>query len=226
MHAVIIAGSTLDGPLDPQALAGADLLIAADAGAHAVQAVGLLPHLLVGDFDSIDDETRRAFSEAGVETLILPVAKDETDSEVALRVAVERGARSITVYGALGGPRLDHLLGMVLLLTAERLRRIDVRLVDANQELLLAGGDRIITGRTGDLVSLLPLTPVVEGIHTEGLLYPLHDEALRQGMTRGVSNEMVGPRARVTHGSGHLLLTHFWGPHGRVDETTHREELS
>ncbi len=225
MHAVIVAGSTLDGPLDPEILARADLLIAADGGAHAVQAAGLLPHLLVGDFDSIDDETRRAFTEAGVETLILPVAKDETDSEVALRVAVERGARSVTVYGALGGPRLDHLLGMVLLLTADWLQGIDVGLVDAHQELFLAGGDRVMTGNTGDLVSLLPLTPVVEGIRTEGLLYPLRDEALRQGMARGVSNELVAPRARVTHGPGHLLITHFWGSRGRIDETTHGEGL-
>lgn len=224
MHVVIVAGSTLDGPLDPEALAGADLLIAADGGAHAVEAAGLLPHLLVGDFDSIDDATRRAFSEAGVETLILPVMKDETDSEVALRVAVERGAKAVTVYGALGGPRLDHLLGMVFLLTAERLRRIDVRLVDAQQELFLAAGDCTITGNVGDLVSLLPLTPVVEGICTEGLLYALRGEALRQGMALGVSNELVTSPARVTHGPGHLLVTHFWGAHVRIDETTEREE--
>lgn len=115
---------------------------------------------------------------------------------------------------------------MVLLLTADRLRGVDVRLVDVHQELLLAGGDRVITGNTGDLVSLLPLSPVVEGIHTEGLLYPLRDEALCQGAARGVSNELVLPRARVTHGPGHLLITHFWGSRGRIDETTRREELS
>ena len=226
MHVVIVAGSTLHGPLDPETLACADLLIAADAGAHAVQAAGLLPHLLVGDFDSIDDDTRRAFSETGVETLILPVMKDETDSEVALRVAVERGAKAVTVYGALGGPRLDHLLGMVLLLTAEWLQRIDVRLVDAQQELFLARGDCAITGNVGDLVSLLPLTPVVEDICTEGLLYALRGEALRQGMARGVSNELVAPCARVTHGPGHLLITHFWGAHDRIDKTTRGEEQS
>lgn len=226
MNVVIVAGSTLDGPLDPEALAGADLLIAADAGAHAVKAAGLLPHLLVGDLDSIDDDIRRAFTEAGVETLILPVMKDETDSEVALRVAVERGAKAVTVYGALGGPRLDHLLGMVLLLTAEWLQRIDVRLVDAQQELFLARGDRTITGNSGDLVSLLPLTPVVEDICTEGLLYPLRGEVLRQGKARGVSNELVAPRARVTHGAGHLLVTHFWGALAHSDQTAEREEHS
>ena len=53
-----------------------------------------------------------------MEVLSLPTAKDETDTEAALRLAVERGATEITVFNALGGPRLDHLLGNLLLLTA------------------------------------------------------------------------------------------------------------
>ena len=226
MHAVIVAGSTLDGPLDPEALARADLLIAADGGADAIEAAGLLPHLLVGDLDSIGTDTHHAFAEAGVETVVFPAAKDETDSEIALRAAVQRGADTITVYGALGGPRLDHLLGVVLLLTADWLQGVDVRLVDQRQEIYLAGGDRVVAGAVGDLVSLLPLTPVVEDIHTEGLLYPLCGEALRQGAARGVSNELVVPRAWITHGFGRLLVTHFRGEHAAVtDENAQRKEL-
>ena len=180
----------------------------------ALAAVGVVPHLLVGDFDSVSDEARRDLAARGVETVILPTAKDETDTEVALRLAVDRGAESITVFGALGGPRLDHLLGVVALLAADWLRGVDVRLVDHLQEVYLADGDRSIEGEPGDLVSLLPLTFEVRDIHTEGLLYPLRGEALRQGQARGVSNELVGRRARVRHGAGHLLVTHFRGARG------------
>ena len=80
--------------------------------------VGLVPALLVGDLDSITIRTREALEAQGVEVVLLPTAKDETDTEAALRLVVERGADDITVYGALGGPRLDHLVGNLLLLSS------------------------------------------------------------------------------------------------------------
>ena len=70
-------------------------------------------------------------------------------------------------------------------------------------------GDGTVAGRPGDIVSLLPLTSIVEDVRTEGLLYPLRGEPLVQGQTRGVSNEMTGGQARVTHGPGALLLIHY-----------------
>lgn len=209
MLAIVVAGSSLDGPLDPSELRSADLLIAADSGAEAVLRAGCLPHLLVGDMDSIVASAAEDLQARGVETLLLPVAKDETDLEMALRLAIERGARTIVVHGALGGPRLDHLVATLLLLTAPWLAGADVRLVDPEHDVALAGGDRPIAGRPGDVVSLLPLTPRVEDVASEGLLYPLKREPLLQGTTRGVSNELTGERARVTHGAGDLLVIHY-----------------
>ena len=63
----------------------------------------------------------------GVEVLVLPTAKDETDTEAALRMVVDRGATDITVFKALGGPRLDHLVGNLLLLAAPWLAQVRVR---------------------------------------------------------------------------------------------------
>ncbi len=206
MHAVIVAGSALGGPLDPSLLASGDLLIAADSGADAIASAGLQPHLLVGDMDSVAEATWRALEAAGVETHVLPVEKDETDTEVALRLAVDRGADRITLLGVLGGPRLDHLVAGLLLLTAGWLEHVDVRMVDGSHEVRLARGDAALEGEAGDIVSLLPLTPSVHEIETEGLLYPLRGESLHQGAARGVSNELLGPRARVRHGEGHLLV--------------------
>jgi thiamine pyrophosphokinase len=167
--------------------------------------------LLVGDLDSISPAVRTDLEDRGVEVVLLPTAKDETDTEAALRVVIERGATDITVFAALGGPRLDHLLGNLLLLTAPWLAPAQVTLVDGLHVAFLVRGDGSITGRPGDTVSLLPLTPVVEDVRTEGLLYPLRGEPLLQAQTRGVSNEMTGIEARVTHGKGALLLVHYRG---------------
>jgi thiamine pyrophosphokinase len=145
----------------------------------------------------------------GVPALVLSQAKDETDLEMALRAAVDRGATSITVLGALGGPRLDHLVATLLLLSAPWLESVDVRLVDERHEVALAGGSRSIRGAPGDTVSLLPLTSRVEGVVTSGLLFPLTGEPLLQGTTRGVSNTLTQAEGRVSHEAGHLLVVHY-----------------
>jgi thiamine pyrophosphokinase len=211
MRAVVVAGSSLSAGLDREVLVSADLLVAVDGGADAVAAAGLRPGLVVGDMDSISRETLEAFKTEGVEILLLPTAKDETDTEAALRLAVERGAAEIVVYGALGGPRLDHLVGNLLLLSSPWLADVAVFLVDGEHEVFLVKNDVVFSGEPGDLVSLLPLTPEVHNVRTEGLLYPLAGEFLFQSTTRGVSNAMVGREARVTHGDGLLLLIHYRG---------------
>jgi len=211
MRAVVVAGSSMGAGLDPEALASADLLVAVDGGAEAIAAAGLVPSLMVGDMDSVSDTTLHAFQAQGVEVLMLPTAKDETDTEAALRLAVERGADEIIVYGALGGPRLDHLVGNLLLLSSPWLADVAVFLVDGEHEVFLVKNDVVFSGEPGDLVSLLPLTPEVHNVRTQGLLYPLAGEFLFQSGTRGISNAMVGREARVTHGDGLLLLIHYRG---------------
>jgi thiamine pyrophosphokinase len=211
VHAVVVAGSLLADELDRAGVEAGDLLIAVDGGADALARVGLTPSLLIGDLDSISAATLAGLESGGVELIRLQTAKDETDTEAALRVAIERGAAEITVFNALGGPRLDHLLGNLLLLTAPWLAPVRVTLVDGLHEAFLAKGDGTVTGRPQDTVSLLPLTETVEDVRTEGLLYPLRGETLLQGGTRGISNEMTGGRARVTHRAGALLLIHYRG---------------
>ncbi len=211
MRAVLVAGSDLRGALDVSLLATADLLVAVDGGADALAAVGTVPHLLVGDLDSISLGARARLEAQGVEVLVLPVAKDVTDTEAALRLAVERGADDIVVFGALGGPRLDHLVGNLLLLASDWLAGHPVRLIDERHEAFLAGGDAGLTGQRGDTVSLLPLTDEVADVRTEGLLYPLEGETLYRSATRGLSNAMTGSEARVTHGKGQLLVIHYRG---------------
>jgi thiamine pyrophosphokinase len=210
VRAIVVAGSNLAAELDSSLLA-ADLLVAVDGGAEALARAGLMPATLIGDMASITLRTREALEAQGVEVVLLATAKDETDTEAALRLVIDRGADAISIYGALGGPRLDHLVGNLLLLSSPWLANARVRLVDDRHEAFLAKGDVTVIGERGDIVSLLPLTPRVEDVWTEGLLYPLAGEPLFQSATRGVSNVMTGAGAQVTHGAGTLLLIHCKG---------------
>ena len=211
MRAVIVAGSSLAAELEPSAFLSADVLVAVDGGADALARVGLVPAVLVGDMDSISLSVREALVARGIEVVLLSTAKDETDTEAALRLVVDRGADDITIYGALGGPRLDHLVGNLLLLSSAWLAGVGVRMVDDRHEAFLVKGDVVFGGERGDIVSLLPLTQQVDDVRTLGLLYPLMGEPLLQSATRGVSNVMTGAEARVTHGKGVLLLIHYRG---------------
>ena len=130
MRAVVVAGSSLDVVPGLAALTCSDLLVAVDGGADVLERLGLRPDVLIGDMDSVGESARRTAEQGGVEMILLPTAKDETDAEAALRLVVARGAEQVTVYGALGGPRLDHLLGNLFLLAASWLEGAEICLVD------------------------------------------------------------------------------------------------
>ena len=182
-------------------------LICADGGARAALALGLTPEVVVGDLDSLDETMQARLKAMGCRFVVYPAAKDWTDLELALKLAVQEGAAEIVILGALGG-RLDQELANILLLLLPELRDIPTRIADERQEVFVMRDQAEIVGQLGDVVSLIPLGGDVEGIVTEGLLYPLRDEPLLSGPARGVSNVMTEPVARVSLRSGALLIVH------------------
>jgi thiamine pyrophosphokinase len=209
MHVVIFAGGTLrPGRQVQEALASADLVIAADRGAATALQHGCTPAFVVGDFDSLAVLPLQQLQARGSHIIRAAVEKDETDSELAIQVAIEQGATTITMLGGLGGARFDHTMGNILLLAG--FEQVPIRIVDGPSTcwLLRGPGRSSIEGEAGDLLSLLPLTGDVTGIQTHGLYYPLRKETLRFGKPRGISNVLTEQRAEVSCASGLLLLIH------------------
>ncbi|MGH2480712.1 MAG: thiamine diphosphokinase [Ktedonobacteraceae bacterium] len=209
MHVIIFAGGTVQqGTALNRVLREGELVIAADSGARAALALGKVPALVVGDFDSLDEETRAELERLGCQFVVEQVEKDETDTELAIEVALQQGASRVTILGALGGTRFEHTIANILLLTGHP--TLPIELVDGNSRgwLLHGPGTTLITGKKGDLLSLFPLTASATGVRTENLYYPLHDEALLFGKPRGISNVLLGAQARVALDEGLLLLVH------------------
>jgi thiamine pyrophosphokinase len=184
-----------------------DLIVCADGGAARALALGLTPQVVIGDTDSMSPEVRRELEEAGTHFVVCSPSKDETDSELAMHYCVEQGASHILFLGALGD-RLDHTLANLLLLAEPTWRAVSVRIMDGNVSVELCSSRCEITGKPGDIVSLLPWGGEVTGVQTSGLQYPLEDEPLPFGAARGVSNVMLGKHAVVTIRSGLLLVVH------------------
>jgi thiamine pyrophosphokinase len=214
LQALIFAnGDINDGAMVRRALdeASSPLVIAADNGALMAEFFGLAPHLVVGDMDSISPDDLARLASSGIEIEQHPVHKNETDLELALMRAVERGADWIRVIGGIGD-RLDQTLSNVYLLALPILRDADVSLVAARSETrLLMPGESVLHGEAGDTVSLIPLSGVARGVKTEELFYPLHDEDLPFGPARGVSNVMNAAAAKVCFREGVLLMVHTIG---------------
>jgi thiamine pyrophosphokinase len=193
---------------------GVALVIAADGGARHAPGLGLRIDCWVGDGDSIGADALAELTSAGVEIRRVPAAKDESDTELAVALAIERGAGQVVVLGAFGGVRLDHALANIGLLAMPGLAGRPACLLDERTRVRLVqapgpDGEPVrlgLSGRSGDLVSLLPYGHGVEGVTTEGLAYPLRDEPLPAGPARGLSNVRTGEAAAVTVRSGLLLV--------------------
>lgn len=190
--------------LSPWLLPGARV-ICADGGARHAEALGLQPDLLLGDFDSLSEEEVARWQAQGVEILRMPREKDQTDTHLAMDVALERGAREILLVGATG-ERLDHTWANVLLLPRFAEQGVRVRLVNESNVLTVTRDRETVVGKPGDFVSLLPLTPEVTGVTLRGFKYPLQDATLRWGESLGVSNELLGREGKIQVRHGWLAV--------------------
>ncbi|MGH2522549.1 MAG: thiamine diphosphokinase, partial [Anaerolineales bacterium] len=169
------------------------------------------PHIAIGDFDSITEAECAALIAEGVRVEQFPTQKDETDLELAVRLALAEGADDILIFGALGG-RWDQTLANLLLLAHPSLRGVRVRLVDGRQTLYLVQSQTHIEGQPGDIVSLIPLRGDARGVTTHGLAYPLAEGTLPFGSTLGISNVLVGERATVEVREGLVMCVLISNP--------------
>ena len=135
-----------------------------------------------------------------------PVAKDQTDLELAIERGLRAGANEILLLGALGG-RLDQTVANLLIL-AQRHWPVPLRLAEGNQlaQVLRSGETLALQAAPGSTVSAIPLSAAVTGITYTGLEYPLHDATLTIGSTRGVSNVVASAPATITIRDGVLLV--------------------
>ena len=204
MEVLVFAGGDALDPRWHGSLPRDAFVIAADSGLEHVRALGRRADLVVGDLDSVSDETLTLARQSDVPIESHPADKDATDLELALRAAKRHGADRVTILGA-GGGRLDHFLANVLLLAHADFAGFSVQAFVGNAHVHVFRHVVELHGAVGSLVSLLPVGGPARGVRTAGLRWPLTDDDLRHGSTRGVSNEMTSDIATVTLREGVLL---------------------
>lgn len=188
-----------------------DCVIAVDAGYGHLERIGVMPDLVVGDFDSL------GYVPAHANVEVHPSHKDASDIELAMERAFERGFDTLVVYGCLSG-RLDHTYGVLQLLAKFARRGLRVFAVgDSFAVAALEGGKRSslrFDAVESGMLSVFALSDAAIGVDEIGLEYPLDKATLTNDEPLGVSNEFIGRPATVSVESGTLLVffpLHAWG---------------
>ena len=181
------------------------IVICCDGGLRHAHNLQITPSYIIGDMDSVDCALLQQYRQNKVKIIEHPKEKETTDSALGLDLAIRLGATEVVIMGGIGS-RFDHsVANMFLLLTALQ-KNVTAVLVGENNIVYLIDSSITLASAEGTTVSLIPLTPHVHGITTEGLKYPLCNETLSLGSTRGISNVMLDKNARVKIQQGLLAI--------------------
>lgn len=196
-----------------------DLCIACDAGLMYAQQMGILPDLIVGDFDSLSESgpmavaTLKEIAENDPDRIVkLNVRKDDTDTIKAIKIALEKGYKKFYLYGALGGSRIDHSLANIQSLLFIKHNGGRGYIMDADKMLLIAENETVKfhRGNSGYL-SIFALSEKAKGVTLKGLMYTMENGDLTNDFPLGVSNEfIIDEEAEITVEEGTLLITAYF----------------
>lgn len=206
---VVIVGA--GGNVDELVLAHlrqANLIVAADGGADPLVSLDVLPQIVIGDFDSLSPKAADILSEKGCRFIRVAPEKDETDMELAVRYALEQGAKEITLLGSLGG-RIDHTFANLLLLASLARKGILAKAVTPPLTVHSVAGNLTLEGKAGDLVSVFPFQGPVSGVSEQGFKYPLDNVNLDPFTVVGTSNELIFDTGHIKVKDGILLVFHY-----------------
>jgi len=197
MRVIIIAGGSFAPCIE---IYENDYVICADGGYDSAKKYKIQVNLVMGDMDSVTEDTNEI-----AEKIEFPVRKDYTDSELAVRKAISMNPEEIVLLG-FTGTRLDHSVANIFLLKLIHESGIAAYIADSYNRVYYYKDMFEIKNFCGSTVSLIPLTAEISGITTKGLDYPLNNETLLFGQTRGISNVVVSDYAEYKSKSGEGLL--------------------
>lgn len=177
------------------------LFICADRGCEYAKKLGIVPDVIVGDFDSYSGSLPDK-----AEILRSVPEKDDTDTMLAVKTAIDRGADRITLYGALGA-RFDHAFANVQTLIYAHEQGCEMTIADSGNIISVQGEGRRSYPLMKDwYFSVFSLTERAEILSMSGVKYPLENAVLTRSFPLGVSNEITDSEAVVAVRSGLLLV--------------------
>lgn len=179
-------------------------IIAADAGGEFLKENNIIPDLLVGDFDSISDESLLYF-ENKAKIIHYEKEKDFSDTEGAFKEALKLNPDTIYFLGSTG-TRIDHFLGNLSFLNDSLEKGISSFIVDDYNKIFLVDRQCEIKKDFGDYISFQSFRGDVANFSLQGAKYKLKNYTLKMGDTRTISNEFLAETIKVKFKKGKVLV--------------------
>lgn len=208
MNTLIIAGGCFEEEFLKKYISSHsyDSVIAVDGGLSYALKLDIVPDYIVGDFDTYGDSELEYWENRGTKILRFNPEKDDTDSEIAIRIAAENNSNMDIICGT--GGRIDHLLANIHNLKLAADLGVSARIVDSQNIIFLAFSDFSMRREDypGKYVSFVPFAGEVTGLKLKGLKYTLDGYTLKPGVSRCVSNEFDSDVAYVSFDTGSLIV--------------------
>ena len=202
MKAFIFSGGDICTENIAERPSAEDISIAADSGYLNARALGARVDVLVGDLDSLGE----ASVPSGIELVRLKCEKDLTDTQVAVSLAIERGADDIIIIGGLGS-RLDHSLSAACILPALKESGVHGYMTNGYNRVRYLERDSLLVAKSSyKYLSLVALDKECRGVSAEGVKYPLKNAKIRRDCQYAISNEIEGNIALVSVRRGAMLV--------------------
>lgn len=183
-----------------------DYVVACDSGASYAKRMGIIPDLIIGDFDSYEGDIHADFPCIPIETY--PVMKDDTDAMLAIKKLMSMGYEHLLLACALGN-RLDHTLSNLQSLHYISAHGGIGEIVSGREHLRTLNsieGQLSLEKREGCSLSLYALSDSVEGLSIEGAKYNLEKGSLTNAFPLGHGNSFMEERVTISIEEGHLLI--------------------
>ncbi len=177
-----------------------DLIIAADAGLKNTEKFNIVPDYIVGDFDSLE------LTPKGANVIKHPVEKDETDTILAVNIALEKGYGNFIIYGCLGG-RLDQTVASIQTAAYIAEKGGTAVFIDDETHLTVIKNSKIqFTDNNKGIISVFACSGTASGVSEHNLFYELNNVDLTPDYPLGVSNEFIGKNAIISVNDGKLCV--------------------
>lgn len=178
-----------------------DIVICADSGYKNAVAMGVKVDVLVGDFDSLCDVP----DDVG-EVLQVPAEKNQTDTQLAVDIAIDRGADEIIIVASTQG-RCDHALSSLAILEHLHAKKKIAYIVNGQNRIRFVRDSGVILIRSQyKYFSVITLDAIAKKVSIEGGKYPLKNAKLERGVQFAVSNEITKNAALITVKKGSVYV--------------------
>lgn len=183
-----------------------ETIIAADKGLEALNKINVMPNYIIGDFDSVNKTTLNQYENKNIEITYLKPEKDFTDTHMAIKLAIEKRAKHITIIGATG-TRMDHTLANIHALNETLQNNVPTEIINENNRIMLINKKaKLIKNTNYKYVSIIPLTTKITGVTLKGFKYNIENTTINLGESIGVSNEQIEQEALIEIKEGIAIL--------------------